>query len=252
MDKGRYDFARSRDGAGKASDLQLSWKRARLPNRCQWASRQALPRRCHLRYRGRAMELIEPDTVRLLPGEHKCGQRVVDLTFSPVDDRLECVAFAVKPLPGGAAHPLKAAQLRECLAIASLVEKARRFYIRTGHVPGLEVDRAELRSLAERGLKGTRRRLPPEHFATVAEEYARAVLDDRPPTRAVAERFRTSHSTAAKWVDTARQLDLLQKTKRGQRSSGLVRHGEASLGGRSSFTADATVETRGDSDAEEE
>jgi hypothetical protein len=66
---------------------------------------------------------------------------------------------------------------------------------------------------------GTRRnRITSKHLAEVAEVYRRADADGRPPTRAVADHFQTSHSTAARWVGLARERKLLAPAKRGQES----------------------------------
>ncbi len=54
-----------------------------------------------------------------------------------------------------------------------------------------------------------------EHFRQVAAIYSSAV---KAPTKAVAEAFNVSHSTAAKWVAKARELGLLGQTTPGVRS----------------------------------
>lgn len=167
--------------------------------------------------------------MRVGPGEHRCGQRNVDLTFAVVEGRLEWVGVAVHPLPGATLRPIKAAHLRDCLALGGLIERAKKHLVRRGLVSGLGGDRDELRQIAERAVGDSWRRLGPEHLALVAEVYARAVASGRrDPTKAVSERWPgTPHSTAAKWVRRARDLELLQPTTKGKASGGIVHHAEA-------------------------
>jgi hypothetical protein len=54
-----------------------------------------------------------------------------------------------------------------------------------------------------------RNRLTPEHLAKVAEVYRQAWEDGEPPTKAVAQNFSVSHSTAARWVGAARKAKHL-------------------------------------------
>jgi hypothetical protein len=48
-----------------------------------------------------------------------------------------------------------------------------------------------------------------DHLRQVAEVYRAALSDGEPPTLAVAERFSTSHSNAARWVRQAREAGHL-------------------------------------------
>ncbi|MET9413266.1 hypothetical protein ABZY03_03540 [Streptomyces klenkii] len=66
---------------------------------------------------------------------------------------------------------------------------------------------------------GGRRSLTSDHLAAVAEVYSTAHEQGRPPTMAVAEHFEVSHSTAAKWVGTARKQGLLGQVRKGSRGS---------------------------------
>lgn len=67
-------------------------------------------------------------------------------------------------------------------------------------------------------VSGRRNRITDKHLTEVAEVYKAADVDGRPPTRAVADHFRTSHSTAARWVGLARSRGILPRA-RGKESS---------------------------------
>lgn len=54
-----------------------------------------------------------------------------------------------------------------------------------------------------------RNRITEEHLKQVSESYLTADALGLPPTKAVAQDFNTSHSTAAKWVGAARRKGLL-------------------------------------------
>ena len=54
-----------------------------------------------------------------------------------------------------------------------------------------------------------RNRLTPSHLVQVAEVYRVAWQDGSPPTKAVAQTFSVSHSTAARWVGAARKAGHL-------------------------------------------
>lgn len=54
-----------------------------------------------------------------------------------------------------------------------------------------------------------RRKITREHLEEVAKIYNHAQSEDEPPTRAVQNHFGVSHSTAAKWVGSARRTGLL-------------------------------------------
>lgn len=58
-------------------------------------------------------------------------------------------------------------------------------------------------------LKRRRNRITREHLEAVAAVYRAADASGTPPTRAVQQRFATSHSTAAKWVAAARKQGIL-------------------------------------------
>lgn len=60
-----------------------------------------------------------------------------------------------------------------------------------------------------------RHKLTGSHLEEVSAVYRRALMQGKPPTRAVQQRFGTSHSTAAKWVGHARKAGLLPKTTKG-------------------------------------
>lgn len=56
---------------------------------------------------------------------------------------------------------------------------------------------------------GRRYRITDAHLVDVANVYAKAHENGQPPTRAVADHFDTSHSTAANWIGLARKASLL-------------------------------------------
>lgn len=66
-------------------------------------------------------------------------------------------------------------------------------------------------------VRPTRRRnaMTKQHLREVAKVYRRALKDEGTPTKAVAEHFNVSHSTAARWVGTARTEGVLGPAKRG-------------------------------------
>ncbi|MFK4797826.1 hypothetical protein ACI3K5_03920 [Streptomyces sp. MPA0124] len=68
----------------------------------------------------------------------------------------------------------------------------------------LNAERAE-----KEPIRRKRNRITRDHLEKVAHVYRQADADGAPPTKAVAERFDTSHSTAAKWVSQARRQGIL-------------------------------------------
>lgn len=54
-----------------------------------------------------------------------------------------------------------------------------------------------------------RRKITPEHLQMVAATYEEAQRSTAPPTRAVADVYEVSHSTAAKWIGKARAAGYL-------------------------------------------
>jgi hypothetical protein len=71
-----------------------------------------------------------------------------------------------------------------------------------------------LASVRRRTTRRPRRRVTDELLATVARVY-RDRVDEGAPTRAVAEEFTVSHSTAARYVAQARERGLLGRTTAG-------------------------------------
>lgn len=104
-------------------------------------------------------------------------------------------------------------------------------------VPAAEVERDELAGSIHEGLRDEftrlylierqqpeaatthkRNRITREHLQQVADVYHQAGVKGEPPTRAVADGFGVSHSTAAKWVGHARREGLLPATVKGRAS----------------------------------
>lgn len=65
-------------------------------------------------------------------------------------------------------------------------------------------------------VRGQRRnRITGKHLDEVAQVYVAADAAGEPPTRAVADHFKTSHSTAARWVGLARKQEKLPPARKG-------------------------------------
>jgi hypothetical protein len=68
---------------------------------------------------------------------------------------------------------------------------------------------AQVKHRPSRAGGNKRYKITEQHLKEVARVYSEAVERGEPPTREVAEVFEVAHSTAAKWVGTARRKDLL-------------------------------------------
>lgn len=105
-------------------------------------------------------------------------------------------------------------QAEERLAQGDLSESHRQMW---------ELVREQEATTQFRGERSSRARRDDEaHFAEVAAIYRQAHQNRRPPTKAVAEEFTVSHSTATKWVARARGMGLLGPTKPGK-AGGITR-----------------------------
>ena len=175
------------------------------------------------------------------------GTRVV-LRFAWVDGRAECVAMEVgadlgdpdAPEP----KPLTATNLRSIL-LGKLREQAARSYretvIEAAEARGFlntdpstadderalaalrqwgRVERSVASAKPRRGRTGRPVERGPEHLAQVAEIYRKAFRAGERPTKVVAERWKVSRTTAAKWVARAREAGMLGATT--QRRAGGV------------------------------
>jgi hypothetical protein len=80
-----------------------------------------------------------------------------------------------------------------------------------------DISRREEELEAVQRLRGKKRRgrYGPDHWASVARTYLRA-LPTGAPTTAVAKKFSVSKSTAAKWVRKTRDLGFLGETQKGK------------------------------------
>jgi hypothetical protein len=175
------------------------------------------------------------------------GTRVV-LRFAWVDGRAECVAMEVGADLGDPdapdPQPLTATNLRS-IQLGELREQAARAYretvIAASEAAGFlntdtptPADERALATLRERGraersvasakpLRGRTGRpveRGPEHLAQVAKVYRDAFRAGERPTKVVAETWKVSRTTAAKWVARAREAGLLGPTT--QRRAGGV------------------------------
>lgn len=82
------------------------------------------------------------------------------------------------------------------------------------YLPGVAEIERSARSVP---VLGRRNRITDQHLTDVATVYRNADAAGRPPTRAVAEHFQTSHSTAARWVGLARQAGKLPPAETGRK-----------------------------------
>ncbi len=154
---------------------------------------------------------------------------LVEVQFSPIAGRLECVGVAVRSFRGDAplrevpvepAAVLSAVTLRQ-VPLGRIVAGLREEMARHHHpstVVVLDDDEPEpppdeehrqyaLWAQSPRGGP----RLPAEHYREVARVYREAWRSGATPTQAVARRFNLTPSGAAKQVQKARALDLLPK-----------------------------------------
>jgi len=97
-------------------------------------------------------------------------------------------------------------------------------YFGQGAVLGAPVTQFQAMEIArqadELATAGQRRaRITPKHLEAVASVYRSANEEGLPPTQAVAQHFKTSHSTAARWVGMARKRGLLPPTEPGKGKS---------------------------------
>lgn len=151
---------------------------------------------------------------------------VADMTWAPVAGRVQCVGIELRsyPKPGDKLpfippdQPPAAvtAVLMRQIPWGSVIEQSRETIT---DLPDVWVD-DEGRHLAER-LAEQFKKAPsprgrgPGHFADVAAVWREAWQYGNTPTRAVAERFHTSYSTAAHWVVRARKMGLLPPSTKG-------------------------------------
>jgi hypothetical protein len=183
--------------------------------------------------------------VALQPREHGLGPWVIVVSLAEVRGRLECVGLDVQASRPLKPTPLTASAYR-ALPLGEIVKTAKRKLLRGA---GPQGENAGLESLKEKARRELSRRdtslggapgRPPEHFAEVADEYAKAWREGRPPVQAVAAWGGVSRSAAAKWVYRARQLGLLAPTTKGKPSGRIVAL-RASLAGGSEMKAKGTV-----------
>ena len=171
----------------------------------------------------------------------------IRLWWSLVDGRYEVTGFEMGPAPlGGKQVPLTATLLRS-VPLGTLIEEGRRYQIayKNEMVADLEGDQEFREMFSEHGsdpdvlLRGSVRELevltnPParnrsyneDHWRRVTAVYDRAWATGWPPTRAVAEQFGVTRSTAAKWVSNCRKKGLLPPTQK-TRPRGNPVNGEA-------------------------
>jgi hypothetical protein len=178
------------------------------------------------------------------------GPYRIEIHLAVVAGRLECVgllighlhgfafgadsqdyhgAEALKRVPYNAHQPPIPAGLLRDIKLPDLIEDAVRTYPETledwaksdpdqwlvGFQDMPEKARNSLAAIEARPKPVGRKPKTPEHWVEVAAVYTNAYKRQDPPTKAVADHFVVSHSTAAKKVAKARHLGLLPETKRG-------------------------------------
>ena len=154
--------------------------------------------------------------------------RRVEPRFAEIEGRLVCIGLQIGPsvkdevfqnVEEEDLKPLRAAEIR--LPLRELIDRALEIGTMSRKVePGSDpyevaVDMLSLldASRAEGSKRPGRPRLHgSEHFAKVAAIYRNHLASGgRAPTKAVAQHFKTTKSTAAKWVARARELGELER-----------------------------------------
>jgi hypothetical protein len=146
----------------------------------------------------------------------------VELEFTADADGPRCEAISLRARASG--KPISAAELRTIpvgacieLAIASATARGEEHNGETVIQMG---GKGDLSALLRAGRPARKRQeLPKEHYERVAGVYLGAAGNK--PTHAVWEawNFVPSYSTVSRWVEKARDLELIPKTKRGRRSA---------------------------------
>lgn len=195
------------------------------------------------------MDLVGLQSHHVLWPDHQRGPWVILGHWTLVDERPECVGIEVwkgaipephtvatcEPLRRGKPAPIVGTDLRE-LPVASIISalwEAQRATIsaQQAHAKATLDDsdstdevgmatREFWRLVAEEAssspFSGEPHRLDdPAWLAGVADVYRRAHANRRPPTRAVADHYMVSHSTATKWIARARQKGVLGPARHG-------------------------------------
>ena len=175
------------------------------------------------------------------------GEFALTVELVLLESRWECVGLHVGFAEGERPRGLRTADLR-ALGMPAIVEAAYK-QLRN------ELDQAAAEELAtarpapdsrlqnrkrlleqrrrQEALRGEgpkragRPRLSVEHLEQVAEVYAQAHAEQRPPRKAVAAYFKISPTSAASRIARARQAGLLGLSGRGKAASGPLIHGSS-------------------------
>jgi hypothetical protein len=147
----------------------------------------------------------------------------ISFRFQDIRGRLECVGVEVSR----SNHPITTSFMRSH-RWSELIEAKKRINLRrarrwasrkglpTSRLPvEAELTREAVKMISawEASVGGRPRQYGPDHWAQVVTIYSDAYGAGLPPTKAVADTFQVSRSTAAKWVARARRDGLLPKTK---------------------------------------
>ena len=173
------------------------------------------------------------------------GELALTVELVLLEGRWECVGLQVGFAQGVRPHGLQTADLR-ALGMPAIVaaayqrlrkeldEAAAEDLARARPAPGSQLEyrkrlleqRRRQEALSGKGPKRAGRpRLSVEHLEEVAEVYAQAYAEQRPPRKAVAAYFKISPTAAASRIARARQAGLLGLSGRGKAGAGRLIHG---------------------------
>jgi hypothetical protein len=157
------------------------------------------------------------------------GGRWIQLRFAEVEGRLVCVGLEIGPhlrddgylenVEDDDLKPLTTAEIR--LPLRELIERILPYAgMQWTPTPGVDIydDARQKFAMLETAKAESKKRsgrppaYGPDHYALVAFIYqGHEAIGGHAPTKAVAEYFGTTKSTAAKWVARARDLELIPR-----------------------------------------
>lgn len=155
-------------------------------------------------------------TVTFGPRHHHVSDVNVTLSFADVGGRLECLSLSVDSV-----QPLSTTAIRR-LNVGTLVERGRSQLSRQRPPAKAQLPHEQTVAIAASAIEKRGGRRPghsPEHYARVAEFYLEALQSGRKILPYVKRKAGASTvNQAAKWIQKARQLGLLDQTTRGKPS----------------------------------
>jgi hypothetical protein len=150
----------------------------------------------------------------------------VSLGFRAVGGKVECTDVRIEPIDQEHPPAVTTEKVLRRIPLARFVDKIRIEDLTNemGSLVGIpgpgrlgDLAQEAIRQLSEgqQSKRGRPRTRGKDHFAEVARVY---VSSPTKPTKAVAEHFDVTSSTAANWVSRARELGLIAPTTRGRAS----------------------------------